>query len=169
LQYFAYPDGRYEAGANIGPDEWLRLKLNVVDRHVKAWINGAEVLSIEESKIEAACGDIGLWVDIGTGAYFSDLPLSRSKRRSTSIANYKSPEAPDRHTSGANLVRRWPMRDALGATNSSRMTSSSGMRASAGRAKTDWRPSTPSDTSGIPCIRCLTETFDFQRFVHEGT
>jgi len=71
----AYPDGRYEAGADIGPDEWLHLKLDIVGRQVIALINGTEVLSIEEAKNEAASGDIGLWVDIGTEAYFSDLHI----------------------------------------------------------------------------------------------
>lgn len=87
LQYFAYPDwkfdrlrdtypdGRYEAGADIGPDEWLRLKLDIFDRQVRASINGTEVLSIAEAKSGAAPGDIGLWVDIGTEAYFTDLRI----------------------------------------------------------------------------------------------
>ncbi|UJW84964.1 hypothetical protein [Devosia sp. SL43] len=86
LQYFAYPDwkfdrlrdaypdGRYEAGANIGPDEWLRLNLVVGDRQVNASVNGIDILSIE-AKSEAASGDIGLWVDIGTEAYFSNLHI----------------------------------------------------------------------------------------------
>jgi len=48
IQYFAYPDwkfdrlreeypdGRYEAAANIGPEEWIKLKIDIDDTHVSA-------------------------------------------------------------------------------------------------------------------------------------
>lgn len=88
IQYFAYPDwkfdrlrdvhpdGAYEAGANIGPDEWNRLKLDVNDTRVVASVNGVEVLHITEPKAEPTTGRIGLFVDIGTEAYFSNLVVT---------------------------------------------------------------------------------------------
>jgi hypothetical protein len=51
IQYFAYPDwkfdrlreayrdGRYEAAANIGPDEWIKLKIDIDDTHLNATVN----------------------------------------------------------------------------------------------------------------------------------
>jgi hypothetical protein len=51
IQYFAYPDwkfdrlreqyldGDYEAGANIGPDEWITLKLDIDDTRLTTTIN----------------------------------------------------------------------------------------------------------------------------------
>jgi hypothetical protein len=54
IQYFAYPDwkfdrlreqypdGDYEAGADIGPDEWITLKLDIDDTRLTATINGTE-------------------------------------------------------------------------------------------------------------------------------
>jgi hypothetical protein len=83
VQWFAYPDwpfdrlreahpGRYEAGADIGPDEWLRLRVEFSGRRVTATIDGVEVLSVE-SLVEPAAGRVGLFVDIGTEAYFANL------------------------------------------------------------------------------------------------
>jgi hypothetical protein len=87
VQYFAYPewkyerlrekypDGRYEAGADIGPDEWIHLKIDV-DTQVKVTINGTETLAIADTKGKQAAGSIGLFVDIGTEAFFSNLVLA---------------------------------------------------------------------------------------------
>lgn len=70
-----YPDGRYEAGADIGPDEWNRLRVEVTPPRVKAAVNGATVLDIE-AKSTRNMGAIGLWVDIGTEAYFCNLVIT---------------------------------------------------------------------------------------------
>ncbi|MGF6832416.1 hypothetical protein QF015_000565 [Paenarthrobacter sp. TE4293] len=88
LQYFAYPgwdferlrkeypDGRYEAGAGIGPDEWIRLRLEVQDRRLSVSVNGVPVLSVNETKATPVRGRVGLWVDIGTEAFFSKLTVT---------------------------------------------------------------------------------------------
>lgn len=85
IQYFAYPhwpferlresfpDGRFEAGAEIGPDEWITLTLHISGRQLRAEVNGVEVLSLAETKAEPETGAIGLFVDIGTEAFFSNL------------------------------------------------------------------------------------------------
>jgi hypothetical protein len=53
IQYFAYPDwpfdrlrseypdGRYEAAADIGPDEWIKLKIGIAETAVDVTVNGA--------------------------------------------------------------------------------------------------------------------------------
>lgn len=84
LQYYAFPDwkfdrlrdeypnGRYEAGADIGPGEWNRLRVEVDGIRVSAFVNGIPVLEVEAKPV-CASGAIGLWVDIGTDACFSRL------------------------------------------------------------------------------------------------
>lgn len=84
VQYFAfpdwkfdrireeYPDGRYEAAAPIGPDEWVTLRLKVTESTVRAYVDGVERLNVE-AKGTAEAGDIGLFVDIGTEAFFANL------------------------------------------------------------------------------------------------
>ncbi len=88
VQYFAYPDwrfdrlrqtypdGRYEAGANIAGDEWIALRLDVEEDRVKVTVNGEERLVVTEPKATPVSGSVGLWVDIGTEAYFSNLRIT---------------------------------------------------------------------------------------------
>lgn len=87
VQYFAYPewnferlreeypDGRYESGADIGPDEWIHLHLEVQDGNLKVSVDGTPVLDLAETKGHNARGGIGLFVDIGTEAFFSNLSV----------------------------------------------------------------------------------------------
>ena len=87
IQYFAYPDwpfgrlreeypdGRYEAGADIGPDEWTNLKIDIDRTRLTAWIDGTEVLRVAETKATPATGAVGLFVDIGSESYFSNLTI----------------------------------------------------------------------------------------------
>jgi hypothetical protein len=87
VQYFAYPDwrfdrlrstypdGRYEAGADIAGDEWIALRLDVAADRVTVKVNGVESLVVREPKAALATGAIGLWVDVGTEGYFSNLRI----------------------------------------------------------------------------------------------
>lgn len=91
VQYFAYPDwryerlraeypdGRYEAPADIEPNNWMTLRLDIAGRSVTVSIDGRAVLSIPEVKADPIEGAIGLFVDIGTEAFFSNLRVSRIK------------------------------------------------------------------------------------------
>lgn len=71
VQYFAYPewnferlreeypDGRYESGAHIGPDEWIHLRIDVQDGRLRASVDGIQVLDLakqRDGKPEAASG-----------------------------------------------------------------------------------------------------------------
>jgi hypothetical protein len=88
IQYFAYPDwpfdrlremypdGRYEAGADIGPDEWTNLKIDINNTHLNILVNGTQALSVAETKATPATGAVGLFVDIGSESYFSNLTIS---------------------------------------------------------------------------------------------
>ncbi|HTR86600.1 MAG TPA: hypothetical protein VMI56_19110 [Reyranella sp.] len=72
----AYPDGRYEAGANIAGDEWITLRLEVAADRMTVKVNGVESLIVREPKMPLANGAIGLWIDIGTEGYFSNLRIA---------------------------------------------------------------------------------------------
>lgn len=84
-QYFAFPEwkfdrireefagGTYEAGADIAPDTWMHVRLEVAEHSVRLFVDGVGVLDIEHTLVPATPGAIGLWVDIGTEAYFADL------------------------------------------------------------------------------------------------
>ena len=88
VQYFAYPDwkyqrlrdeypeGTFEAGADIGPNEWIHLKLDIAESTVDATVNGVEVLRVDDVKAPTTAGALGLFVDIGTEAYFSNLTVT---------------------------------------------------------------------------------------------
>ncbi|CAI9401867.1 hypothetical protein [Aestuariimicrobium sp. T2.26MG-19.2B] len=68
----AYPDGRYEAGAEIGPDQWLHLRLDVQGERCRVTVDGVPVLEVTTHG-RWGMGAVGLFVDIGTEAYFADL------------------------------------------------------------------------------------------------
>lgn len=88
VQYFAYPewnferlreeypDGRFESGADIGPEEWIHLRVEIKDGELRASVDGIQVLDLAETKGRAARGGIGLFVDIGTEAFFSNLTVT---------------------------------------------------------------------------------------------
>lgn len=87
IQYFAYPDwkfdrlreafadGRYEAGADVAPDRWISLVLKIEDSGATVMIDGQVVMTIPQTMAKPAIGAVGLWVDIGTEAFFSNLVL----------------------------------------------------------------------------------------------
>jgi hypothetical protein len=88
IQYFAFPDwkfdrlriehpdGPFEAGADIGPDEWIHLKIDVDGNKVEVTVNGKVALTVTEAKATPLVGAVGLWVDIGTEAYFSNISIT---------------------------------------------------------------------------------------------
>jgi len=71
----AYPDGRYETGLAIGPEEWTRLELRITTDAVVATVNGLTALAVERPLGRVMPGDVGLFVDIGTEAFFADLVI----------------------------------------------------------------------------------------------
>lgn len=88
-QYFSYPDfkfdrlrneapGKYESYADIGLNEWIQIRIEVQSENAKLYLNGAEhpVLTVSDLKHGTnASGGIGLWVDVGTEGYFTDLKI----------------------------------------------------------------------------------------------
>jgi hypothetical protein len=68
--------GRFEAGADIGLNQWHKMAILLEGRQFSLSVDGTLVLQ-GSGKIAAQSGAIGLWVDIGTEGHFSNLRLSR--------------------------------------------------------------------------------------------
>ena len=89
MQYFSYPDfkfdrlrnesaGMYESYADMGLNEWIKLKIEVKGEKAKLYLNESAqpVLVVNDLKHGTdSSGGIGLWVDIGTDGYFTDLRI----------------------------------------------------------------------------------------------
>jgi hypothetical protein len=90
-QYFSYPDfkfdrlrkeapGQFESYADMTLNEWITLKIEVNGSTAKLFLNGGAqpVLVVNDLKHgPESSGAVGLWVDVGTEGYFSDLAIVR--------------------------------------------------------------------------------------------
>jgi hypothetical protein len=91
VQYFAYPDykwgklrgseyhGIYETYADMGLDEWIKLRIEINDGKPSLYINEAKYPSfvVKDTLGNTPSGGIGLWVDIGTIGYFRDIKITK--------------------------------------------------------------------------------------------
>lgn len=89
VQYFSFPDfkydrlrkesaGEYESYADMGLNEWIRLRIEVKGSRAKLFINNQAhpSLLVNDLKLgENTNGAIGLFVDIGTEGFFTDLTI----------------------------------------------------------------------------------------------
>lgn len=87
VRYFAYPgqpqmphgdgasDSSFEAGADIRPDYWIGLRLEIDGPRVTTFVDGEWVLEVQ-GKVPSRKVNVGLWVDVGTEAYFSNLHVT---------------------------------------------------------------------------------------------
>ncbi len=89
IQYFSYPDykfnklrqeapEKYESYADMGLNEWIKMKIVVKGVIAKLYLNDSKQpsLIVNDLKLGEQSGGIGLFVDIGTEGYFTDLKLS---------------------------------------------------------------------------------------------
>jgi hypothetical protein len=88
-QYFSYPGfdfnrlrreapGQYEAYADVVPDEWTHLRIDVSGADARFYVGTASqpVLIVHDLKRGAdARGSVGLWVDNGTSGHFRNLSI----------------------------------------------------------------------------------------------
>ncbi len=91
-QYFSYPDykfdrlrkeaeGKYESYADMGLNEWIKMKIVVKDAQAKLYLNNnpQPVLIVNDLKLGAVnSGAIGLFVDGGTDAFFRDIKVMKA-------------------------------------------------------------------------------------------
>lgn len=89
VQYFSFPDfkydrlrkesaGEYESYADMGLNEWIQLRIEVKGTRAKLFINNQAhpSLIVNDLKLgEQTSGAIGLFVDIGTEGFFTDLTI----------------------------------------------------------------------------------------------
>lgn len=89
IQYFAYPDYKYQRLRNESPemyesytdmtlDEWVTLRIVVHGQKAKLYINDNKQpsLIVNDLKLGSnAQGSIGMFVDIGTEGFFKDLKV----------------------------------------------------------------------------------------------
>ncbi len=89
IQYFSYPDyrferlrkeapGEYESYADMGLNEWIKIKIVVKDAQAKLFLNNNLQPSLMVNDLKHGSnsnGAIGLFVDIGTEGFFADLKV----------------------------------------------------------------------------------------------
>ena len=93
IQYFSYPDypfdrlrkeapEMYESYADMGLNEWIKLKIVVKDLQAKLFINDNKQPSLIVNDLKHGAnssGAIAFWVDSGTEGFFSDLKILNDK------------------------------------------------------------------------------------------
>lgn len=90
-QYFSFPDykfdrlrkeapEKYESYADMGLNEWIKLKIVIKDSQAKLFINDNKQPSLIVNDLKhgsGSSGAIGLWVETGTEGFFSDLKIKK--------------------------------------------------------------------------------------------
>jgi hypothetical protein len=88
-QYFSFPDykfdrlrkeanGVYESYADMGLNEWIKIKIEVSGQRAKLFINDSKQPSLIVNDLkhgDSSSGTIGLYVDNGTEGFFTDLKI----------------------------------------------------------------------------------------------
>ncbi len=84
IQYVAHPDfhfeesrkvapGQYEQAAAVAPGQWHKLRVEIENENLIAFVDGKAVLQINDLKYSSQSGQIGIWIGDGTSAYVSDF------------------------------------------------------------------------------------------------
>lgn len=89
VQYFAYPDnkfetlrkkalGKYEGSAPVNINEWITMRIEIRGNRAEMFINDAKYSDfvVDSTLGKRTRGAIGLFVDIGTIGYFKDLKIT---------------------------------------------------------------------------------------------
>ena len=93
IQYYSYPDytfdrlrkeapEKYESYADMGLNEWIKLKIVVKDLQAKLFINDNKQPSLIVNDLKHGAnssGAIAFWVDGGTEGYFTDLKVLKDQ------------------------------------------------------------------------------------------
>lgn len=92
-QYFSFPDfkfdrlrkeaaGEYESYADMGLSEWITLRIEVKGTGAKLFINNNPQPSLIVNDLKHGAdskGAIGLFVDVGTEGFFTDLKITKQE------------------------------------------------------------------------------------------
>jgi hypothetical protein len=92
VQYMSVPDfdwsklrwrwpSVYEVYADLEPETWTKMKIEVAGRQAKLYVNSAPrpVLVVDGLKGEDLRGGIGLWAGGGQDSYFSNMRITHAK------------------------------------------------------------------------------------------
>ncbi|HMG89878.1 MAG TPA: hypothetical protein VK589_07455 [Chryseolinea sp.] len=91
IQYFSFPDfkfdrlrkespEKYESYADMGLNEWIKLKIEVKGKGAKLYINDNKQpsLIVNDLKLgDSSSGAVGLYVDNGTEGFFTELKIHK--------------------------------------------------------------------------------------------
>lgn len=71
----------YEAYADLQPEEWTKVKIEVHGRHAALYLNGSAKpsLVVDGLKGEDLQGGVALWSSVGEEFYFSNLKITNAK------------------------------------------------------------------------------------------
>jgi hypothetical protein len=92
IQYFSFPDykyerlrkenpEKYESYADMGLNEWIRMKIEIEGSQARLFLNQSKQPSLIVNDLKQGAdrsGSVGLFVDIGTEGYFRNLKITRS-------------------------------------------------------------------------------------------
>lgn len=91
IQYYSYPDykfdrmrkespEKYEAYADMEMNKWITMRIEVKDSQAKLFLDNNKQPSLIVNDLKhgsGSSGAIGLWVEVGTEGFFSDLKISK--------------------------------------------------------------------------------------------
>lgn len=89
IQYFAYPDykfqrlrkespEKYESYTDLIPNKWITMRIDIQNNEAKLYINDNEQPSLIVNDLKLGSnikGSIGMFVDVGTEGFFKDLKV----------------------------------------------------------------------------------------------
>ncbi|MDF2934444.1 MAG: hypothetical protein K0R36_3775 [Chryseobacterium sp.] len=92
IQYFSFPDykyerlrkenpEKYESYADMGLNEWIRMKIEIEGSQARLFLNQSKQPSLIVNDLKQGAdrsGCVGLFVDVGTEGYFRNLKITRS-------------------------------------------------------------------------------------------
>lgn len=93
IQYFSFPDHKYErlrkenpekyeSYADMGLNEWIKMKIEIDGSQARLFLNEDKQPSLIVNDLKHgpdAMGAVGLFVDVGTEGYFRNLKINLSK------------------------------------------------------------------------------------------
>ncbi len=91
IQYYSYPDHKfdrlrkeapekYESYADMELNKWITMRIEVNGQHASLYLDGSQQPALIVNDLfhgAQATGAIGLWVEVGTEGYFSDLKITK--------------------------------------------------------------------------------------------
>ena len=91
IQYFSYPDykfdrlrkespEKYESYSDMEMNKWITIRIEVKDTQAKLFLNNNQQPSLIVNDLKHGAGKsggIGLWVEVGTEGFFSDVKIQK--------------------------------------------------------------------------------------------